>query len=539
MKKKVLALMLAFAMVATVGCGGSGKGGESKTDAGKAKQETAANKGQDGLFTMSIDYMPESLQPSTGTDSFTTMIRPIYYPLYYRTGTDIEYYLADKIDISEDKLTYTVHLNEDATWSDGTPITVDDILFTINYRAFSSGGSSSLDTVDGEKVTFNKKDDKTLEAVLPHPYALYDNYLGDLLVLPSHAFEGNVEKVDNSGYFNSPDMATSGPFKVEQINADSFVYVARDDFFAGEPDVKKLVLRTLGAGSSQKVAFENGELSYMRVTTAEELEKYRGQSDKYNISSVTEARLNYLQLNPHGPLMSTLSKEARQAIMLALNGQEIVDTAYGSDELAVPANSVLTPDQHQYSKDAPGYKQDLETAKKLAKSSGLEGKTLTYIYNADRANMEAVATVIQQQLSQIGVKLSIEGLDSPTFFSRFFAVGMGTGLENTYDLGSNGWDSERGSAYQAHFYLNHGLAEKNAWGWSKEISEKVIKADATADEAEAQELWNEIQEEYVEEYWEFPLTYTNFVMVSQINVTGLDGSEVVPELVDWMSIKVD
>ena len=68
MKKKVLALMLAFAMVATVGCGGSGKGGESKTDAGKAKQETAANKGQDGLFTMSIYYMTESLKTSTGTD---------------------------------------------------------------------------------------------------------------------------------------------------------------------------------------------------------------------------------------------------------------------------------------------------------------------------------------------------------------------------------------------------------------------------------------------------------------------------------------
>lgn len=534
MKKKVLALMLTFAMVLSAGCGSSAP---QKKDA--AKKQEATQKSQDGVFTMAIDYMPESLRPSTGTDSFTTMIRPIYYPLYYRTGSDIEYYLADKIEISEDKLTYTLHLNEKATWSDGTPITVDDILFTIAYRAFSSGGSTNLDTVDGEKVTFNKKDDKTLEAVLPHPYALYDNYLGDLLVMPKHGFDGNVEKVDNSGYFNSPDMATSGPFKVEQINADSLVYVARDDFFAGEPDVKKLILRTLGAGSSQKVAFENGELSYMRVTTAEELEKYRKESGQYNISSVTEARLNYLQLNPYGPVMSTLSKEARQAIMLALNGQEIVDTAYGSEELAVPANSVLTPDQHQYDKDAPGYQQDLEKAKKLAKSSGLEGKTLTYIYNADRANMEAIATVVQQQLSQIGVKLSIEGLDSPTFFSRFFAANTGTGLENTYDLGSNGWDSERGSAYQAHFYLDHGLKEKNAWGWSKEISEKVVKADATADEAEAQKLWNEIQEEYVEEYWQFPLTYTNFVMVSQKNVTGLDGSEVVPELVDWMSIKVD
>ena len=67
----------------------------------------------------------------------------------------------------------------------------------------------------------------------------------------------------------------------------------------------------------------------------------------------------------------------------------------------------------------------------------------------------------------------------------------------------------------------------------------VQQADSATTKEEAQTLWNEIQEKYTDECWVFPLTYTNYVMVSQKNVTGLDGSEVVPEFVNWMSIKVD
>ncbi|MFQ9344874.1 MAG: ABC transporter substrate-binding protein [Coprococcus sp.] len=107
---------------------------------------------------------------------------------------------------------------------------------------------------------------------------------------------------------------------------------------------------------------------------------------------------------------------------LAINADEIIDTAYGSDELATVANSLLTPDQSLYNKDCKGYEQDLEEAKKLAKSSGIEGTTLKYVYNADRPNMEEVATVLQQQLAEIGVTLDVEGLDSNAFFQRFFAI---------------------------------------------------------------------------------------------------------------------
>ena len=232
-----------------------------------------------------------------------------------------------------------------------------------------------------------------------------------------------------------------------------------------------------------------------------------------------------------------LSEDGRKALFLALNPKEIIDAAYGTDKLAVPANSLLTPEQVLYDPDCKGYEQNLEEAKKLAKSSGLEGETLVYIFNADRPNMEAVATVIQQQLAEIGVKLSIEGLDSPTFFNRFFGVSFATGEETTWDLGTNGWDSEQGSNLgQAYRYFN---ATPRAWGFSDEVAQLAIDVNNEADLEKAKEEAKGLQEAALAEYYEYPLTYTNYIMVSQKNVKGLDAKPVVPEFVDYLPIEVE
>ena len=153
-----------------------------------------------------------------------------------------------------------------------------------------------------------------------------------------------------------------------------------------------------------------------------------------------------------------------------------------------------------------------------------------------RANMEAVATVVQQQLAEIGVTVNIESCDTSTFFPRFFAS-KDKELATTWDLGTNGWDSQRGSnCGQAISYFTNRLCD---CGYSDEVSGLAQKAIGTADAKEKQELWNTIQDKALEECWEYPLTYTNFVMVSQKNVTGLDGSSVVPEFIDYLSIHVD
>lgn len=527
MKKRWIALCCAMLMTvgSIAGCGNS------------KNKENASKKGEEGTFTMAINYMPSSFKPNAASDDQMALLRPIYEPLFVDTKDGMDYYLAEKLDISEDGKTYTIHLNKDATWSDGTPITVKDVMFTIAYSGLSSWGKSSYNSIDGEELTFHEIDDKTLEIQLPKPHNVYVTTLERMMLFPAHEFDNDPAKVDDSDYFNSKDMVTSGAYTISEINDDSIVYKSRDDYYRGTPKVKKLVMKTIGSGSTKQVAFENGEISYMRLTTKEELEKYEAQKDKYNIYSIPEARLNYLQVNPYGPMKDKLTEEGRKALFLALDAKEIVDAAYGTKKLAVPANSLLTPEQSLYDPDCKGYKQNLDEAKKLAKSSGLEGQTLVYIYNADRPNMEAVATVIQQQLAEIGVNLSIEGLDSPTFFNRFFGVAFETGEEDSWDLGTNGWDSERGSDLgQAYRYLND---NPPAWGFSDETGQLAIDVNTASDPDIAKETAKEMQKAALEEYYEYPLTYTNYIMVSQKNVKGLDEKPVIPEFVDYLAIEVE
>ena len=106
-----------------------------------------------------------------------------------------------------------------------------------------------------------------------------------------------------------------------------------------------------------------------------------------------------------------------------------------------------------------------------------------------------------------------------------------------WDLGTNGWDSERGSNLgQAYSYINNSSKE---WGFSDEAGALAAQINGTPDTAQAQELANQLQDMTLEECWEYPLTYTNYVMVSQKNVSGLGTVPIVPEFIDYTAIKVE
>lgn len=552
MKKRLLALLMAAAMMmATAACGSETTTAENNTtstteqtteEGGSgeaASTEESTSTESNDTFTVAISYMPDSLSPQTGgSDDYTSMTRPLFDRLLLENiEGGLDYYLADSLEVSDDGLTYTVHLREDATWSDGTPITTADVQFVADYSVYRYGYNRYI-RVNGVDGSMNIVDDHTVQFILPEPYNYERVILAGMTLYPSHVFDGDPEALDNATtYYNTPGFVTSGPYTVTEINEDSFVCTARDDYYRGTPQVKTVVMKVIGSGSTREIAFENGEIDYMRLTTADQLEKYSAQSDKYNIYSFPEARLNYLQVNPFGP--ANLTDEQRQALFMAINPDEILAAAFGSDELATKANSLLTPEISLYNPDTEAYTYDLEGAQALAESSGLSGMTLTYIYNADRPNMDAVAVVIQQQLAQIGVNLSIEGMDSSSFFPRFFAASSYgfNGQETTWDLGTNGWDSMRGSTLnQAYSYLNQA---DDAWGMTEACGELALAVNTTTDEAEAKQLADELMDVAMDQYRIYPLTYTNYVLVSQKNVTGLDSSPIVPEFADYLGISVN
>ncbi len=550
MQKRIFALLMAAAMATSMAACSSetpaekpaeSKPAETTPAAPSTPAETPAAPAEEvrDTFTVAISYMPDTLAPhSGGSDDYTSMTRPLYDKLLIENlEGGIDYYLADKLDISEDGLTYTVHIRDDANWSDGTPITAKDIQFCIDY-SIHKYGYNRYGRVNGVEGKFNIIDDKTVEFVLPEAYNYFIVTLSGMNLYPSHVFDGDPAALEAAtDYYSNPGFVTSGAYTVSEVNEDSFVCTARDDYYRGTPEVKNIVMKVIGSGSTKAIAFENGEIDYMRITTVDELEKYEAQSDKYNIYTVSEARLNYLQVNPFGP--ANLNDAQREALFYAINGDEIIAGAYGSEKLATNPNSILTPEISLYSAETKDYEFDLEKAKELAKSSGLEGMTLTYIYNADRANMEACAVVLQQQLAQIGVTLNIEGMDSSSFFPRFFAAssyGM-NGQEKTWDLGTNGWDSMRGSTLnQAYSYLNQSA---DAWGLTESCGELALKVNTTTDKEEAQKLANEVVDKALAAHRIYPLTYTNYVMVAQKYVSGLDTCPIVPEFVDYLAISVN
>lgn len=100
MKRRALALLCAgiLAVGMLAGCGGS----SDKKDSSAKTEDTKKEAKSDGTFTVALNYMPTSLEPSTASDDQTSLVRPIFEPLFVETKDGIEYYLADKLDISED-----------------------------------------------------------------------------------------------------------------------------------------------------------------------------------------------------------------------------------------------------------------------------------------------------------------------------------------------------------------------------------------------------------------------------------------------------
>lgn len=550
MQKRVLAFLLAAAMVSSMAACGSSNSTESTTTTTPSTETTTPAESTTpaettptettetrDTFTMAISYMPDALSPaSNGSDDYTTMTRPLFDKLFMENNEGgIDFYLAESLDISEDGLTYTVKIRDDVTWSDGTPITTKDVEFGMDYSV-ARYGYNRFARVNGVEGTYEIVDDKTFSITLPEAYNYFVATLGGMAIYPSHEFESAQALVDDQSYFTKADIVTSGAYTVKEINSDSIVYEAREDYYRGTPSIKNIILKVIGSGSTKAIAFENGEIDYMRITTVDELEKYSAQTDKYNVYIMSEARLNYLQVNPYGP--NPLTDEQREALFYAINGDEVIAGAYGSTDLAQNPNSLLCPTQALYNENTADYVYDLEKAKELAKSTGLEGKELVYIYNKDRANMEAVAVVLQQQLAQIGVTLKIEGLDSTTFFQRFFGLSSYHNDQyTTWDLGTNGWDSMRGTTlYQSFSYLDQA---DNAWGLTPFCGEMAEKVNSTQDKEEMQKLTDEMIDVALAQHRIYPLTYTNYVMVSQKYVTGLDTCDIVPEFADWLAISVN
>lgn len=520
MKKKLVSILLCMAMAVTmaVGCG------SKSDDAGSADNAVAGGEDAASLI-MPVSATVTSLNGLLETMAEGTFqLAPFYDELYYVDQDETRYYLAESCEVSEDGLTYTMKLKDNLKWHDGEQITADDVIFTFDCIANTDNGTGFTNVLfigDG-KVEAEKVDDLTVKFTLPEASASYFEVLGQLILIPEHAFDGNTDI--KSAEANLTDIG-SGPYKlVEFKDGESLALEKFEDYYGDAPQIDNVVFRVISDPSAQEVAFKNGEINYLTVSSDASATEMKG-TDGVVLHELAEGRVKYLAWNKYCSTWD--NRDAVKAVFLALDQEEIVKGAYG-ESMGVPANTIFSSQNLFHDDDMKGYEQDLDTAKQLAASSGLAGKTIKLHYNKDRSYMEATALLIQEQLKAIDVTVEVEPIDANGFFDVVFTD------QDDYELYLN----EYGASGDPDTVVA-GMFD-GTWGINVDTSQEILdlfkKGRETSDMEERQAIYSEVQKKAQEQYLVYPIAYPSYCFATSENLDGTETYTTTPVFEDYTKL---
>lgn len=513
--KKFLCTALSIVLtLGLIGCGAN-TSTNSNTTGKKVEQTEEVVKKDGGTMVFSANTDPTCLNPFFQQNRITfTVNNALFDPLFIVDKDETRYYLAEKMESSEDKLTYTVKLKGNLKWHDGQKITADDIVFTVKAIQDEKNGIADRESfvVDGKNIDVVKKDELTVEFKLPQVFAPFDANLGSLRPIPKHIFEGEKD-LAKSEKNNNP--IGSGAFKFKEWKKGESLTLERfTDYHEGKPHLESIVYRIIPDKNTSKIAFENGEVNAAYVTE-EEFEKF-SNDDRFSTTSFEEGMLSYMIFNEKNENLK--KKEVRQAISYALNKEEILKGQFKNLENTAMADSILAPSTKYYTEDVAKYEHNIEKAKELMKSAGVEKMKLNFQYDRDKDTV----MIVQQQLKEIGIEVEPVLIDGNAFFGKL--VGE---QERDFDLILNGYVMGVDPNGYASAYTTGTMF--NAMSYSnKEMDDLWRKGAKEADEGKRKEIYEKIQKGIAEDAAIYPIQYTKSLIAISSNFGGVEEAKTVP-----------
>ncbi len=353
--------------------------------------------------------------------------------------------LAESWEMGDGGLSYTYTLRENLTWSDGQPLTADDVAFTINTSRDQEWINHASSTANLEATVIDARTVKITSSVPDPKLPLMDVY-----ILPKHIWE-TVAQGDITTY-DALDGVGSGPFTLQQWKSgQSWTMVANPSYYKGVPAIDQVVFRVFTNADAMVAALEKGEIDAAHLVPSSSFESL-GNTD--GIEAVFGQQGGFTELAMNGmagglgdghPALQDI--EVRHAIHRAIDKQALFDRVIlglGTPGVSLsvspdPVWKPVIPVDEQYTYDPVAANAGLDAAGYLdTDGNGLRempdgGQELVFRY-AERSESDIAAPVrelITGFLEEVGIGTTVDVFDD-TQLTEVIASGE-------YDLFTWGW----------------------------------------------------------------------------------------------------
>ncbi|SDZ08686.1 peptide/nickel transport system substrate-binding protein [Proteiniborus ethanoligenes] len=490
LKKKIVWLVIAMLIISLIATGCN-----STTTSGKGGKDT---------LTVAQGADPKSFDPHATNDQPSSRISKQIYSRLVEANEKMEIIpgLAESWNKIDD-LTWEFNLRKGVKFHNGEEFKANDVKFTLERMKASQTVAHILGPVEEIKIA----DDYKVLIKTSEPFA-------PLLAHLSHTASSilNEKAVTEAGEDYGQHPIGTGPFKFIQWDAGDKVIIERfDEYFGGPAKLKTVVFRSIPEGTNRAIGLETGEIDIAYDIDPIDKEKVKTHN---NLELIEGPSLSsqYIGFNINKEPFNNV--KVRKALNHAINVQEIIDVVL--EGAGQKANSPLADMVFGHNPDIKGYEYNVQKAKDLLKEAGYEKGFKTTIWTNENPVRVQIADIVQAQLKEVGIDVSIEVVEWSAYLDRT--------ANGEHDMFILGWVAVTGDAdyglYALFHSSQHGSSGNRTFFSNPTVDKLLDEGKTTVDSNKRLKAYKEAQEIIVEEAPQLFLYFATQNAGVQKNIKG-------------------
>ena len=467
---------------------------------------------------------PASLVPMLANDQTARTLSGLIFNGLTRFAADgtIVPDLATRWEIDPQSRSYVFHLREGVRWHDGTPFTVDDVLFTYALLASPTRNDPVWSNVRAER-----EGNRSVRIfLLNNVYVPLLEY-AMIGILPQHLLEGVSADQILLTPFNLAPVGT-GPYRVEEVTEEFALLRANEDYFGGLPRIRFLKFKFYPNAGATITALERGEVEGVSYLPPAEIDRVREIADVETYSA-SLAGYTVLYFNLRRPPF--FDRRVRHAIAHAIDREYLAEEVQGG--IADPLEGPILPVSQVHSADVVRYPYDPARSRSLLEETGWiagpdgvrkKGEELLELtlLATDLPGHAELAEAISEQLEEVGFEVDIQFAGPSGLLNDFL-------LTHEFDIALYTWLL---NGLEPDPYLTWHSSQIEGWNFSgfidPRVDEALQNARNTLDQNERKRMYVDFQRAFAEEVPSLMLLSPRYSFAVRTTVRGVTVPTVLP-----------